>query len=66
MAEYVTSHREVWKPGSDLPGLRFHHEPARQPGQDRRRVRGEMDISFPQALEHIVESAKPTVNSDLR
>ena len=29
-------------------------------------IRGEMDISFPQALEHIVESAKPTVNSDLR
>lgn len=29
-------------------------------------MRGGMDISFPQALEHIVESAKPTVNSDLR
>ena len=29
-------------------------------------MRGGMDISFPQALEHIVESAKPIVNSDLR
>ena len=29
-------------------------------------IRGGMDISFPQALGHIVESAKPTVNSDLR
>lgn len=28
-------------------------------------VRGKMDISFPQALQHIVESTKPTVNSDL-
>jgi hypothetical protein len=27
---------------------------------------GGMDISFPQALEHLVESAKPTVNSDSR
>ncbi len=25
-----------------------------------------MDITFPQALQHIVESAKPTINSDLR
>lgn len=29
-------------------------------------IRGEMDITFPQAMRHIVESAKPTVNSDLR
>ncbi len=29
-------------------------------------VRGKMDISFPQAMRHIVESAKPTENSDLR
>jgi Helix-turn-helix domain len=29
-------------------------------------MRGGMDISFPQALEHLVERAKPTVNSDLR
>ena len=29
-------------------------------------MRGVMDISFPQALEHLIESAKPTVNSDLR
>lgn len=29
-------------------------------------VRGNMDISYPQALEHIVESNKPTVNSDLQ
>ena len=29
-------------------------------------MRGGMDISFPQALEHIVDSAKPTVNSDSR
>ena len=29
-------------------------------------VRGRMDISFPEALRHIVESANPTVNSDLR
>jgi len=29
-------------------------------------MRGRMDISFPQALRHIVESTKPTVNSDLR
>lgn len=29
-------------------------------------IRGGMDISFPQALGHIGESAKPTVNSDLR
>ena len=27
---------------------------------------GKMDISFPQALQHIVESIKPTVNSDLQ
>lgn len=29
-------------------------------------VRGNMDISFPQAQRHIVESTKPTVNSDLQ
>jgi hypothetical protein len=29
-------------------------------------VCGRMDISFPQALRHIVESNKPTVNSDLQ
>jgi hypothetical protein len=29
-------------------------------------VRGKMDIAFPQAMRHIVESIKPTVNSDLR
>jgi hypothetical protein len=29
-------------------------------------VRGDMDISFPQAPRQIVESDKPTVNSDLR
>jgi hypothetical protein len=29
-------------------------------------VRGEMDITFPQALRHIGESNQPTVNSDLR
>ncbi|MDP2829322.1 MAG: helix-turn-helix domain-containing protein [Sulfuricellaceae bacterium] len=29
-------------------------------------VRGKMDITFPQALRHIVESSQPTVNSDLR
>ena len=29
-------------------------------------VCGRMDIRFPQALRHIVESTKPTVNSDLR
>ena len=28
-------------------------------------VRGKMDITFPQAMGHIVESNKPTVNSDL-
>jgi hypothetical protein len=28
-------------------------------------VRGKMDITFPQASRHIVESTKPTVNSDL-
>ena len=28
-------------------------------------VRGKMDISFPQAMRHIVESTKSTVNSDL-
>ena len=28
-------------------------------------VRGNMDISFPQALRHIIDSNKPTVNSDL-
>lgn len=28
-------------------------------------VRGKLDISFPQAMEHIVERTKPTVNSDL-
>ena len=28
-------------------------------------VRGKMDITFPQATRHIVESTKPTVNSDL-
>jgi hypothetical protein len=28
-------------------------------------VRGKMDITFPQAMRHIVESIKPTVNSDL-
>ena len=30
------------------------------------RVRGTLDITMPQALEHIGESAQPTVNSDLR
>jgi hypothetical protein len=29
-------------------------------------VRGKMDITFPQALRHVSESNKPTVNSDLR
>lgn len=29
-------------------------------------VRGNMDITFPKDLQHIVESAKPTENSDLR
>lgn len=28
-------------------------------------IRGEMDISFPQALQQVAESAKPTINSDL-
>lgn len=28
-------------------------------------VRGDLDITLPQALEHIGESAQPTVNSDL-
>jgi len=28
-------------------------------------VCGKMDITFPQAMRHIVESNKPTVNSDL-
>lgn len=28
-------------------------------------VRGDLDITMPQALEHIGESAQPTVNSDL-
>ena len=28
-------------------------------------VRGKWDITMPQALEHIGESAQPTVNSDL-
>ena len=48
----------------DLPGLRLHHEPARQPGQVGQ-VRGKMDITFPQALRQISESDQPTVNSDL-
>ena len=30
------------------------------------RVRGQMDIMFPQALRHISESNQPTVNSDLK
>jgi hypothetical protein len=30
------------------------------------KVRGEMDITFPQALRHIGEISQPTVNSDLR
>ncbi|HCC55382.1 MAG TPA: DNA-binding protein [Desulfobulbaceae bacterium] len=29
-------------------------------------IRGIMDISFPQARQHVVESTKPTVNSDLK
>ena len=29
-------------------------------------VRGKMEISFPQAMQHVVERAKPTVNSNLR
>lgn len=29
-------------------------------------VRGKMDITFPQALQHINEITQPTVNSDLR
>jgi hypothetical protein len=29
-------------------------------------VRGKLDIAMPQALSHIVESAQPSVNSDLR
>jgi len=28
-------------------------------------IRGQMDISFPEAMEHINETATPTVNSDL-
>jgi hypothetical protein len=28
-------------------------------------IRGEMDITFPQALEHLIEINQPTVNSDL-
>jgi hypothetical protein len=28
--------------------------------------RGKMDISFPEALQHLIESARPSVNSDLR
>ena len=30
------------------------------------RIRGQMDIMFPQALRHISESNQPTVNSDLK
>jgi hypothetical protein len=30
------------------------------------KVRGKMDITFPQALRHLSESNQPTVNSDLR
>ena len=30
------------------------------------RVRGQMDITFPQALRHISEGNQPTVNSDLK
>jgi hypothetical protein len=30
------------------------------------RIRGQMDITFPQALRHISESNQPTVNSDLK
>lgn len=29
-------------------------------------VRGEMDICFPQARQHVIESTKPTENSDLK
>ncbi len=29
-------------------------------------ISANMDITFPKALQHIVESTKPTVNSDLR
>ncbi|MEI2635733.1 MAG: helix-turn-helix domain-containing protein [Methylotenera sp.] len=29
-------------------------------------IKGELDIMFPQALQHIDESIKPTVNSDLK
>ena len=29
-------------------------------------VRGTLDVTMPQAVEHIVDSARPTVNSDLR
>ena len=29
-------------------------------------VRGKMDITFPQAMRQVVDSTKPTVNSDLR
>lgn len=29
-------------------------------------IRGKVDISFPEAVRHIFESVKPTVNSDLR
>ena len=29
-------------------------------------VRGKMDISFPEAVRHLIESANPTVNSDLK
>jgi hypothetical protein len=29
-------------------------------------VRGKIDITMPQALQHIVDSKQPTVNSDLK
>jgi hypothetical protein len=29
-------------------------------------VRGKMDITFPQAMRHIIDSANPTVNGDFR
>ena len=42
----LTRHREIREPDRHLPGLRCHHVPARQPGQDRPEFAGKWTSAF--------------------
>ena len=64
MAEYLPSNREVREPEGDLPGLRFHDEPARQHGQAGASSR-ENGHHVSASTGQVSESNQPTVNSDL-